>query len=76
MQLRGGGAVFRQFGQHQELIMLVGELIELLQSWPETCAVVVQLRKAEDGSVLYEFRDVAIETVVRSYDTIQLQLEE
>lgn len=55
--------------------MLVGELIELLQSWPETCVVVVQIRKAEDGSTLCEFY-VEIETIVRSYDTVQLQLEE
>jgi len=57
-------------------MMLVRELIELLQSWPETCAVVVQIRMAEDGSALYEFREVEIENLVRAYDTIRIQLEE
>ena len=77
MLVRGAGESVCQPRQYDGLtMMLVRELIELLQSWPETCAVVVQIRMAEDGSALYEFREVEIENLVRAYDTIRIQLEE
>lgn len=44
--------------------MLVNELVDDLLSYPSTCLVRVRIRKAEDGTDLYEFRDVEIDGVV------------
>jgi hypothetical protein len=56
--------------------MTVEDLMEALAPHPPSARVVVMIRQNEDGSTRYEFGEVDISAVVRSYGEVKIQLDE